>query len=65
MFDVDVNGKPVLSKLDVFAAAGGKLRSAERTFDGTAKEGYLVIGFKPSRGTAIVSSLSVVPFEQH
>ena len=65
VFDVDVNGKRVLNKFDVFATAGGKLKSVERTFDGTAKDGYLVITFRPSRGRALVSSLSIAPFEQH
>ncbi|MDB6008850.1 MAG: glycoside hydrolase [Gammaproteobacteria bacterium] len=65
VFDVDVNGKRVLNKFDVFATAGGKLKSVERTFDGTAKDGYLVITFRPSRGRALVSSLSIAPLEQH
>jgi beta-galactosidase len=65
VFDVDVNGKRVLNKFDVFATAGGKLKSVERTFDGTAKDGYLIITFRPSRGRALVSSLSIAPFEQH
>jgi beta-galactosidase len=64
VFDVDVNGKRALHEFDVFAAAGGKLKSVERTFDGTAKDGYLVVAFKPSRGAALVSSLSIVPFER-
>ncbi|HWW80030.1 MAG TPA: glycoside hydrolase family 2 TIM barrel-domain containing protein, partial [Steroidobacteraceae bacterium] len=54
LFDVDVNGKRALNEFDVFAAAGGKLKSVERTFDGTAKDGYLVITFRPSRGRALV-----------
>jgi beta-galactosidase len=65
IFDVDVNGKRTLNKFDVFAAAGGKLKSVERTFDGTARDGYLVITFRPSQGRALVSSLSIAPFEQH
>ena len=64
VFDVAVNGRTELKKFDVFAAAGGKSKGVERTFEGTAKEGYLNIGFKPLRGAAIVSSLTVVPFEQ-
>jgi beta-galactosidase len=65
VFDVDVNGKRALNAFDVFAVAGGKLKSVERTFDGTAKDGYLVITFRPSRGRALVSSLSIAPLEQH
>jgi beta-galactosidase len=63
VFDVDVNGKRVLTKFDVFEAAGGKLKSVERSFDGTAREGYLVIAFRASRGRALVSSLSIKPIE--
>ena len=61
VFDVDVNGKRMLNEFDVFAAAGGKLKSVERTFDATAKDGYLVITFRASRGRALVSSLSIAP----
>jgi beta-galactosidase len=61
VFDVDVNGKRALTAFDVFAVAGGKLKCVERTFDGTAKDGYLVITFRPSRGRALVSSLSIAP----
>ena len=65
VFDVDVNGKTVLHKFDIFAAAGGKLKSVERSFDATAKDGYLVIAFRPARGQALVSSLSIEPLGQH
>jgi beta-galactosidase len=65
VFDVVVNGKPVLHKFDVFTAAGGKLKSVERTFDGTPKDGFLDIAFRPLRGRALVSSLSIAPLEQH
>jgi beta-galactosidase len=65
VFDVDVNGKKVLQKFDVFAAAGGKLKGVERSFEATAKDGLLVITFRPSRGHALVSSLSIVSVEQH
>jgi beta-galactosidase len=65
VFDVDVNGKTVLHKFDIFAAAGGKLKGVERSFDGTAKDGFLVITFHPSRGEALVSSLSIAPLEPH
>jgi beta-galactosidase len=65
VFDVTVNGKTVLHNFDIFAAAHGKLNSIERSFDATAKDGFLVIAFRPSRGQALVSSLSIAPFEQH
>ena len=61
VFDVDVNGKSVLKGFDVFAAAGGKLKGVERAFEAAAKDGTLLIAFRPSRGKAVVSSLVVVP----
>ena len=61
VFDVDVNGKTVLKAFDVFAAAGGKLKGVERTVEATTKDGTLLIAFRPSRGSALVSSLVVVP----
>jgi beta-galactosidase len=61
VFDVDVNGKTVLHHFDIFTAAGGKLKSVERSFEATAKDGLLVITFRPSRGRALVSSLSIAP----
>jgi beta-galactosidase len=65
VFDVDVNGKTVLHEFDIFAAAGGKLKSVERSFDVTAKDGFLVITFRPSQGQALVSSLAIAPLGQH
>jgi len=65
VFDIAVNGKTVLHNFDIYAAAGGKLKGIERSFDATAKDGFLVITFRPSRGQALVSSLSIAPFEQH
>ncbi len=65
VFDVNVNGKTVLHNFDIFAAAGGKLKGVERSFDATAKDGFLAITFRPSRGQALVSSLSIAPLGQH
>ena len=61
VFDVDLNGKAVLKSLDVFAAAGGKLKGITRNIEGTAKDGYIDIEFKPSRGQALVSALAITP----
>jgi beta-galactosidase len=60
MFDVAVNGKAVLQGFDVFAAAGGKLKSIDRTFNAEAKGGYLSITFRGVKGDALVSAISVV-----
>jgi beta-galactosidase len=61
VFDVDVNGKTALKSLDVFKIAGGKLKGITRTIEGTAKDGYLEIEFKPTRGQALVSALAITP----
>jgi hypothetical protein len=65
VFDVAVNGKTVLHNFDIFSAAHGKLQGIERSFEATPKDGFLVITFRPSRGQALVSSLSIAPFEHH
>ena len=43
VFDVALQGQPVLSGLDVVAAAGGPLRPLVRSFDGIAAENALEI----------------------
>ncbi|HET7086571.1 MAG TPA: glycoside hydrolase family 2 TIM barrel-domain containing protein [Rhizomicrobium sp.] len=60
MFDVAVNGKAVLQGFDIFAAAGGKLKSTDRTFDAEAKDGTLSITFHGVKGKAVASAISVV-----
>ena len=42
----------------------GKSKSVERSFEATARDGLLVIAFRPSKGHALVSSLSITPIEQ-
>lgn len=61
VFDVEANGKKVLQGFDVFAAAEGKLKGVKRTFEADATDGMLLIAFRPSRGSAVVSSLVVTP----
>jgi beta-galactosidase len=61
VFNVSSNGKPLLKQLDVFAAAGGKLKGVEKTVQVTARDGALVIEFTPVKGEAVVSSISIAP----
>jgi beta-galactosidase len=61
VFNVDLNGKAVLKSVDVFKAAGGKLKGITRSVEGTAKEGYIDLDFKPTRGQALVSALAITP----
>jgi beta-galactosidase len=59
-FDVQVNGRIVLQRFDIFAAAGGKLKAVDRSFDTAAKDGGILIEFRPLKGNALVSALSIV-----
>jgi beta-galactosidase len=60
MFDVALNGKEVLHGFDIFAVAGGKLKSTDRTFDVEARGGYLSIALHGAKGKALISAISVV-----
>jgi beta-galactosidase len=59
-FNVVINGKPVLTQFDIFAAAGGKMRSVERSFNMETHDGYLALGFRGIRGKALASAISIV-----
>ncbi|MEJ0024848.1 MAG: glycoside hydrolase family 2 TIM barrel-domain containing protein [Rhizomicrobium sp.] len=65
VFAVIVNGKTVLDHLDVFAAAGGKLKGLERTFEAQAVGGRIDIRFLPIKGKAVVSALAVTAAGTH
>ena len=60
-FDVIVNGKTVLSRFDVFAAAGGRLKGVDRSFDAKVTDGIMDIRFQSTQGKAIVSAICVTP----
>jgi beta-galactosidase len=61
VFNVSVNGKPLLKQFDVFAAAGSKLKGVEKTLQATAHDGVLLIEFTPVKGQAVVSSIAITP----
>jgi beta-galactosidase len=63
LFDVLVNGKPVLKRFDIAAAADGKLRAVDKSFQANAQQGALLIEFRPVKGAALVSALSITPVE--
>jgi len=46
---------------DIFEAAGGKLKGVDRAFDAGVDNGVLVLAFRPRRGNALVSALSITP----
>jgi beta-galactosidase len=61
VFDVFVNGKAVLKRFDIVAAAGGKLRAVDKSFQAKAQDGALLIEFKPVKGQALVTALAITP----
>lgn len=65
VFDVAANEDTRLEAFDILAAAGGKLKGVDRTFDAAVSDGTLVLAFRPRRGKALVSALSITPLEPH
>jgi glucose/arabinose dehydrogenase len=62
VFDVAINGKTVLQKFDVFAAAGGEFKAIERDFTTSAdSSGNITLSFTRVRGDAIVNGITVSP----
>jgi beta-galactosidase len=61
LFDVLVNGKAVLRRFDIAAAAGGKLRAVDKSFRAKAQDDALLIEFKPVKGQPLVAALSIMP----
>jgi beta-galactosidase len=61
VFDVSVNGKRLLKHLDLFCAAGGKLKAVDETVRAQAKDAALLIEFQPVKGRAVVSAISIAP----
>ena len=59
VFDVAANGQRVVANLDVAAAAGGALVAHQRSFEVNARDGMVVLEFKPTKGEAIVSAIEV------
>jgi hypothetical protein len=59
IFDVFANGQKVLTNLDVAGAAGGALTAYRQHFEVDAKDGIVVLNFRPTKGDAIVSAIEV------
>ena len=59
IFDVFANGQKVLTNLDVAGAAGGALTAFQQHFEVDAKDGMVVLDFRPTKGDAIVSAIEV------
>ncbi len=62
LFNVSVNGSPVLTDFDVFAVAGGRNKAAVESLPVTADaSGRVVIQFTTLRDNAKVSGIEIVP----
>jgi beta-galactosidase len=61
LFDVTANEVTQLREFDILKAAGGKLKGVDQSFDAEVHNGILVIAFRPRRGSALVSALSITP----
>jgi len=59
IFDVFANGQKALTNLDVAAAAGGALTAYQQHFEVNARNGMVILEFKPTKGDAIVSAIEV------
>ena len=58
VFNVLANGQTVVSNLDV-AAAKGTLTAYHQRFEVPAKDGIVILEFRPIKGDAIVSAIEV------
>jgi beta-galactosidase len=63
-FDVQIDGRIILKRFDVFAAAGGRLKGVDRSFDTTARDGGILVGFRAGKGAALVSALSIASLDR-
>ena len=63
LFSVSANGKTLLQSFDVVADADGANTSDERIFRdiSPAGDGLLHLNFTPSRGTAVLSGIELIP----
>lgn len=63
LFDVVANQVTRLEAFDILAAAGGRLRGVDRSFDVNVSDAMLVLAFRPHRGDAMLSALSIAPLD--
>jgi beta-galactosidase len=61
VFDVTANDVMQLHDFDILRAAGGRRQGVDRVFDAGVDNGILVLAFRPRRGSALVSALSITP----
>ncbi|HXB74895.1 MAG TPA: malectin [Candidatus Acidoferrales bacterium] len=61
IFDVFINGAPVLARFDIAAAAGGPNRAIDRGFRTRVTDGQIAIQFRPVVSNPKVSAIEIVP----
>jgi beta-galactosidase len=61
VFDVTANGVTQLQEFDILKEAGGRLKGVDRFFNAAVDDGVLVLAFRPRRGLALVSAISIAP----
>lgn len=63
IFDIDLNGAPLVSNLDIFAAAGASDTSLGLVFTDVSPEpdGYIRLRFRSRQDRATVSAIEIVP----
>ncbi len=61
VFDVLIQGQPVLEGFDIAAETGGSLRGIVKTFTGIRGDSTIQIRFRNTRGEATLSGLQIVP----
>jgi beta-galactosidase len=59
IFDVFANGQKIVANLDVAAAAGGALTAFQQRFEVNARDGMVILEFRPTKGDAIVSAIEL------
>ena len=60
LFNVSIEGSPVLTNLDVYAAAGGRYTALDRTFLVEVADGVLEISFSSQRGDSPIINAILV-----
>ncbi|WP_245632677.1 glycoside hydrolase family 2 TIM barrel-domain containing protein [Edaphobacter aggregans] len=59
IFDVFANGQKIVANLDVAAAAGGALTAYQQRFEVNARDGMVILEFRPTKGDAVVSAIEL------
>jgi len=61
LFDVAANGAPIVTGLDIAAAAGAPLTALQREAVVAVSHGQLRLDFRPAKGEAVISAIEIEP----